>query len=165
MTGKTKSFSKMLKAQCPLSSFQNPPASPNNLSRAVIVRPVKCQACKHRSTTMACTTPCWGDELSLLLLGHIDVLSEKCSREGLHQPLRIEWGVNQSCPVVLSLYSQFQWGYPPPLTPYKGCPSLPFTQHIVWSLMHQAKQGDKCVVTAKIWKVRCKVWKYIVVWI
>lgn len=37
--------------------------------------------------------------------------------------------------MVLSLHSQFQWGYPPPLTPYKGCQSLPFTQPIIWSLM------------------------------
>lgn len=105
------------------------------------------------------------DKISLLLLRHIDFLSEKRSREGLHQPLHTECVVKLPCPMVLSLHSQFQWEYPPPLAPYKGCPSLCFTQHIIWSLMHQSKEGDKCVVTAKIWQVRCKVWKYTVVWI
>lgn len=163
MTEKTKSFSKMLKAPSAHSpapkTHQLPPTtSPGQLlSNARLVN-IGLPLCLVQVLAR-------GDKVSLSLLRHIDFLSEKRSREGLHQPLHIECFVKQPCPMVLCLHSQFQWGYPPPLTPYKGCPPLSFTQHIGWSLMYQAKQGDKCVVTAKIWKVRCNVWKYTVVWI
>lgn len=158
MTEKPKSFSKMLKAPsahclAPKTYQLLPTASPGQLLSGLR------NACLANIGLLLCLVQLLprGDKVSLLLLRHIDFFSEKHSREGLHQPLRIECVVKQPCPLVLSLHSRFQRGHPPPLTPYKDCPSLPFTQHIVWSPMHQAKQGDKCGVTAKIWKVRCKV--------